>query len=114
MTITPYLTFDGTGAEALAFYAEVLDGEIAFTQRFDQMPDQSMVPEGAGSRLAHGRMTYGDGQVLMISDTMGQEPFAGHNGFSLQLSFDDIEDARRIFDTLADEGEVTMPFGPTF
>jgi PhnB protein len=45
---------------------------------------------------------------------MGQDmqDFSGRKGYSVTISADSADEARRIFDALSDGGTVQMPFGP--
>lgn len=114
MKMCPYLTFDGTARAALTFYAEILNGELAEVMRFDEMPgSETKFDADIGARLAHGQVRFG-GQLIMVSDTMGTEPFAGHSGFNIQTNWDTFEAAEAAFAKLSQDGTVTMPFAPTF
>ncbi|WP_425074394.1 VOC family protein [Sagittula sp. S175] len=116
MKLNLYLTFDGTAAEAMTFYQSVLGGDLTIL-RFGEMPDNSMVPEGAGDRVANAQLTL-ENLTLMASDTMGDNNmghvFQGHHGFDLQVALDDVDKGRAIFDALSEGGEVLMPYAPTF
>ena len=114
MQLNPYLNFDGNGKEALAYYADVFDGEVLVAMTFGEMPgEHAFVNDSNRDRLAHGTVRFGD-RVLFASDTGGQAPHKGFEGVTLQLSFDTVEEGQAIFDRLAAEGSVTMPFAPTF
>lgn len=114
MKIEPYLFFNGRCEEALAFYREALGANVTMMMRFSESPEQCDTPLPAGweQKIMHAAMTIG-GTVVMASDGMGQEglQFAG---FSLSLSLNDEETAKRLFDQLSKEGQVNMPLGPTF
>lgn len=114
MQMCPYLTFDGTALDAITFYADVLNGELAEVMRFDQMPGaEGKYSAEVGARLVHGQVRFG-GQVIMVSDTMGQDPFEGHHGFTIQTNWDTVTEAEAAFAKLSKGGTVSMPFGPTF
>lgn len=113
MDLNPYLTFDGNLEEAFAFYAEVLGGEIVVMQRFADMPGSESLPEAARGRVMHAELKLGD-RKLMGSDTMGQDPWAPPASVHLQTGWEDVETARKVFNRLAEGGEVVMPFAKTF
>ncbi|MEO9863995.1 MAG: VOC family protein [Yoonia sp.] len=114
MKMCPYLTFDGTARDALTLYARALGGELAEVQRFDEMPEsEGKFPPEVGARLAHGQVRFG-GQVIMVSDTMGNDPFPGHHGFNIQTIWNTLEEAKTAFEILSEGGEVIMPLAPTF
>jgi PhnB protein len=110
----PYLTFDGTAAEALAFYAKVLGGEIAFSQTFGESPMRDEIPAEYHGRIMHATVMLPDGP-LMASDAGPWAPFEGPmQSCSLSLPFQDLAEARRVFQALSDGGRITMPLEPTF
>lgn len=112
MQITPYLMFDGQCEAAFAFYARLLGGEVTELSRFGDMPGNGELPDDARGRVLHARLQV-RGQTFMGSD---HPPEGGERpaGFALALGIDDLDDARRVFDALAEGGVVRMPFAPTF
>lgn len=112
MSLTPYLTFDGTCAEALGFYAEVFGGAAEIVQTVAQSPMADQFPEDSQDKVMHGEMRIGD-RVIMGSDSL-MGPYEAPAGFSIQVGFTDAERAKRVFDRLARHGEVRMPFAATF
>lgn len=111
---TPYLTFDGTAAEALAFYAKVLGGEILFSQTFGESPMRDEIPAEFHGRIMHATVKLPDGP-LMASDSGPWAPVSGPmQSCSLSLAFEDLGKARRVFEALGEGGTVTMPLQPTF
>ncbi len=124
MQFTPYLNFDGNCAEAMAFYAQLFDGQIVFQTSFGDMPaSEGMppLPEAAKQRLMHAHLQIG-AQSLMASDTMPAGPAADMCGGGYQkpqgmwvsIGVDSAAEGQRVFDALAQGGAVTMPFAPTF
>ena len=110
----PYLTFDGTTAEAFAFYAKVLGGKLEFSQTFGESPMKDEIPAEFHDRVMHATLTLPDGP-LMASDTGPWAPFEGPmRSCGLSLSFDDVDKGRQVFEALAEGGTVTMPFEKTF
>ena len=114
MEITPYIAFDGNGHEALAWYCEALGAEQVLAMRFGDMPgEHDWINDGNRDRLAHGEIRL-KGQKIYASDTPGFEPHKGFEGITLQVALQDETEAQTLFDALAAEGEVRMPFEPTF
>jgi PhnB protein len=114
MKLCPYLTFDGNAHDVIAFYAAALNGTLVEVMRFDEMPgSESDFPPEIGARLAHAQVHIGD-QVIMVSDTMGNAPFKGHHGFSIQMDWKTIEEAEAAFNNISEGGTVELPFGKTF
>lgn len=126
MQFAPYLNFDGNCAEAMAFYAKLFGGQIVFQSTFGEVPpDAGMppLPESAKSRLMHAQLQV-DAQSLMASDTLpalpGQDPEACGGGYRkpqglwVSIGVETEAEGKRIFDGLAEGGQVTMPFARTF
>lgn len=115
MKITPNLMFDTNAREAFAAYAEILGADRLDLITFADMPDAPVGPEWQ-DKIAHAWLQIGD-QAIMGSDSPpgvcaeGQDtgPVPG----SVALHFDDADRAARIFDRLAENGVVQMPFAPT-
>ncbi|WP_293449985.1 VOC family protein [Planktotalea sp.] len=112
MKVTPYLTFGGNCAQALAFYAEVLGGEITMTMLFKEMSEEKM-PDEMGSQIAHMTLDLGEGQLLFGSDTFEPESYNGVEGAALHVSRDSMDAAQVLFDKLRDGGSITIPLEKT-
>ena len=121
MQFTPYLNFDGNCAEAFAFYARLFNGTIVHQGTYGEMPaSEGMppLPAAAKDRIIHVHLQIAE-QSLMGSDAMpgadascgGFEPV---QGFSVSIQAADVPEGKRLFDALAEGGQVTMPFAPTF
>lgn len=120
MKLSTYLFLDGRAGEALDFYAAALGATVEASMRFSDSPDpvpaEYLPPSGPDS-IMHASLLV-DGQRLMLSDGAcpGVEDgrHAGLGGFSLTAAYAAESDARRVFNALADGGEVLMALGPTF
>ena len=112
MIINPYLTFNGTCAEAFERYAEIFGAQITFMQKFSDAPMGESMPAGSADRVMHARIEF-ENAVLMASDahTPGEVVYSG---ISVQMSIATVGEAKRVFDALAEGGEIGMPFGSTF
>ncbi len=112
--LQPYLMFNGRCEEAAEFYRQALGAEKTMMMRFNEMPasEDAHVAPDSGHKIMHMSLQIGDTTVMM-SDGMndGQPKF---EGFSLSLTTENDTEARRLFDLLAEGGEVCMPMGPTF
>src|SRR3546814_8910063 len=113
-TISTYLVFDGNCAEAMRFYERTLGGKIEMMMTHGEVPAADRHPSQDDSRIVHARLAGTDGMVLLASDSMAGEPYAGMRNFSLSLNYPTVTKAKKIFDALADGGEIRMPFGKTF
>jgi len=112
-TMQAYLNFNGNAAEALAFYAQCLDGKVVFSMTFAESPMAAQTPESHKNRLMHATLEA-QGQQIMASDLPPNFPFEGFKGFSLSVQGKTVEDGKKRFDALAAGGQVTMPYGETF
>ena len=114
MQSQPYLFFNGRCEEAAEFYRQTLGAEVTQMMRFSEMPageDAHVAPE-LTDKIMHMSLQIGD-TTVMASDGMsvGEPKF---EGFSLTLNVDSDAEAKRLFDLLAEGGEVHMPLAPMF
>ena len=115
MKVQPYLFFDGRCEEAIEFYKRALGAEVLMLMRFNESPDPpppGMVPPGSENKIMHSCMRIGETEV-MASDghCMGKAAF---QGVSLSVSASSEAEADRLFNALAEGGQVQMPIGKTF
>ena len=107
-----YLFFDGECKAAFKFYEQCLGGIIDGMMTYGDAPMSEEIPSEQRDRIMHANLTVG-GMVLMGSDTL-PDGFKKPQGFSVNLQFDDRVEAERIFQKLAEDGTVKMPFQETF
>lgn len=112
MKLNPYLSFDGRCREAFEFYEKTLGGKIAFIQTVGDSPMASEMPPDSHGRVMHVTLQIGD-QVLQGADAMGG-PYSAPAGFSVAVHFDDAAEGERVFNALARNGQVQMPYQATF
>jgi PhnB protein len=107
MAPVPYLFFKGSCEEAVRRYAAV------FGSPEPQIMYARDAPEGETSGIPdavmHAALRVGDGW-LYASDYSKAEAMAGS---SIALTFPDVTQSRRIFDALAEGGQVEMDLTPT-
>lgn len=126
MQFIPYLNFDGTCAEAMAFYAKLFGGQIVYQGTFGEMPaspGMPPLPNAAKQRIMHAHLQVG-AQAIMASDTMpsapGQDPATCGGGYHkpqgmwVSIGVDSFAEGQRVFDGLAQGGQVSMPYAATF
>jgi PhnB protein len=107
-----YIFFDGNCADAMRFYHRTLGGELQKMMTYEESPDPQQCPPGSAGRIMHACLVL-DGRMLMASDS----PAGMHKpmgGFALALNYPTADEARRIFDQLAEGGSVMMPMARTF
>jgi PhnB protein len=108
-----YLMFDGDCAQAMRFYQSTLGGDMETMMTFADSPMSDKLPPGSGERIIHARLRLDD-RFLMASDTIPGMPYDGMKGFSLSLNYPSIPQAQKIFDALAEGGQVNMAMQKTF
>lgn len=111
--LNAYLSFDGNCADAMKFYASVLDAKLEALIIYGQTPDASQMPPGNGDRVMHAYLVHPD-FVLMAGDSMAGEPYECVRGIMLTLTYPTAAEAERVFEALAKGGQVQMPLGETF
>lgn len=115
MKIQPYLFFDGRCEEAIEFYREALGAELIMLLRFKDSPEPpsaGMCAPGSENKVMHSSFRIGE-TIVMASDgrNSGKPTF---QGFSLSLDAKDAADAQRLFNALANGGQIQMPLSKTF
>jgi PhnB protein len=113
MKINPYLIFNGDCKAAFTFYAESLKGNIEAMMTFGETPAAEHVPKDLHNLIIHTRLAVGD-QAIMGSDTTPDRPVEEMSGCSVSLNVDSIAEAERVFNALAEDGEVQMSLEQTF
>jgi PhnB protein len=111
MKVQSYLCFEGRTEEALKFYEKAIGAKVDMLMRFKEAPE-GMCSPGTEDKVMHAAFTVGETQV-MASDGRMQPP-AKFSGISLALSAKDPAEAKKLFDALADGGQVQMPLTKTF
>lgn len=112
MPTLPYIHFQGTCAQALAFYAEVFGGTGLQMMRYAEGPGAPAAWQ-ASDRIMHGQVTIRDG-TLMASDYPPGIEGDPQKGFSVMQSAPDPATARAVFDRLAEGGTVIDAMRETF
>ena len=110
MTLTTYINFKGTCAEAFEFYARHLGGTVSMMMRQGQVP----VPGGVGpdwaDKVLNASLQIG-GTTLMGADVPTAEPM---RSAYLTITFDTVAEAQTAYDALSEGGEIFMPLHAEF
>lgn len=113
MKMNTYVNFPGNCREALQFYEKHLGGKIVMMTTFADAPDRSGMPPGLEMNgVMHARMDIG-GTTLMASDGPKERVQPMRSAY-LTLSLDSDAETERIYNALADGGEVFMALAETF
>jgi PhnB protein len=110
--VQPYLCFEGRCEEALEFYKKAIGAEVLMLMRFKDSPDPGMCGGGSLDKVLHSSVRIGS-SVIMASDgrCTGKSSF---EGITLSLSAPTEAEAERLFNALAEGGQVQMPLAKTF
>ena len=112
--IEPYLFFQGRCDEAIKFYQKALGAELQFMMRYKESPEPAppgMIPANWGDKIMHSSLKIGQ-TVVMASDGCGEG--GTFEGFSLSISVNTEDEAKKIFTALSEGGKVSMPLTKTF
>ena len=112
MAFRPYLFFGRNCRDAFTRYQEVFGGELTLITMTD-VPDQQDVPPENADLIMHAALMAGD-DVLMGSDDPMAETFGPVQGMMVSYDAADAAEAKRVFDALAEGGNVTQALEPTF
>ena len=112
MQINPYITFNGQCQAAFKFYEQVLGGKIMSQMTWGEMPGADQFPKEMHQLIMHTSLSVGD-QTLMGADAP-PDRYQSPKGMNVSIHVKDKAEAERIFNALAEGGNVTMPFSQTF
>ncbi|MBW6505859.1 MAG: VOC family protein [Rhodobacteraceae bacterium] len=109
MPFMPYIHFQGTCAEAMAFYADLFGATDLQMMRYSDAPGAEAAPS---DRVMHAQFSAAGG-VLMASDF---PPGSGdaQAGMSVMATPATFDEGKRIHDALVKGGAEIVPFGPSF
>lgn len=112
MRLNAHLNFNGQCAEAYKFYEQQLGAKTLFSLTYGASPMAGQFPAEYADKIMHATLEIGE-TMVMGSDTppgLYQPP----NGFCVALNFEDVAEAERVFNALAENGKVNMPLQQTF
>ena len=112
MRWNPHLTFNGQCEAAFKFYEKCLGGTIVMMMSNGDSPMAEQTQLDWHSKILHATFTLDD-QIITGGDEP-QESYERPQGFSILLNLAAAEEAERIFEMLAEKGEVQMPVQETF
>lgn len=112
MAFHPYLFFGGNCREAFTRYQEIFGGDLVLMPIKD-MPADEPVPAAQAELIMHAALTFDD-NLLMASDDPTTETFGPVQGMQVNYAVADVDEAKRVFEALAEGGTVTLAIGETF
>lgn len=115
-TVNPYLYFGGNCEEAFTFYKSVFKSEFKYLGRYSDVPeaDRKLFSDHE-DKIMHISLPISGETVLMGSDNaqLFQQNVSLTN-FSLSVNTDKKEEADRLFQGLAEGGQIKLPMNETF
>ena len=112
MQLNPYMNFNGQCEAAFRFYEQVLGGEITFKMTWGEMPGADQFPSETHKLIMHSTLNVAD-QILMGADSP-PDRYKQPTGMNVSIHLKDKAEGERIFNALAENGNVTMAFQQTF
>jgi PhnB protein len=112
MRWNPHLSFNGQCEAAFKFYEKCLGGTIVMMMSYGDSPMAERTPPDWRDKILHASFALGD-QILTGGDAP-QASYQKPQGFSILLNVAAAEEADRVFEMLAEQGEVQMPLTETF
>jgi PhnB protein len=112
MHVQPYLDFNGRCDEALEFYKTAVGAEVATLMRWKDSPDKSMCTAENADKVMHSQFQIGDSTIMASDGRCTGKP--NFHGVALTISANTEAEADKLFNALAEGGQVTMPLAKTF
>jgi len=113
MQINAYLSFDGQCEAAFQLYEQVFGGKIEGVFRYEGTPIEGQVPPEWRQKIMHITLGVGQSQIMGADAQPGQSSGPAKR-FCMSINLKDTEEAKRIFNGLAEGGQIQMPLAPTF
>lgn len=109
--VTPYLYFNGTCEEALAFYSEALDGSVRESQTYG---DAGVDAAQDSKRIIHAQLEV-NGHLLMFSDIPNDDDSLSQNhNIYIVIEFETEDKVNEVYNIFKEDGQVQMELGKTF
>lgn len=110
-SMNPYLTFAGNCREALNFYKEVFGGEVSALQTYGE---GGMAQDEKNKDAVLHSEFRAPNLFFMAADDVRGFVVRTDNNISLMVDCDSAPEQDRIFNKLAEGGNVTLPLADTF
>jgi len=112
MKVHTYLNFDGRCEAAIKFYEEAIGAKLMFKMTWGESPMAKDMPAEAQKLIMHSTLAVGDSH-LMCADAP-PDHYQKPAGMSVSLNVTNREEGERIFNALAKNGTIAMPYQKTF
>jgi PhnB protein len=111
MKLYTQLNFGGNCEEAFRYYEKLLGARITMMMKASELPPEIKAP-GSLEAVIHARLEVAG--VELIGNDVPPQYFKPIRSSYLYLAADSADDAERIYASLAEGGEVSMPIAETF
>lgn len=112
MTLSGHLSFNGQCEAAFRCYQRILGGEITTLLSFGASPLGDQMPADWQARILHANLQLG--ALCLLGSDAFPDAYQRPQGFAVTLGIAEPAEASRVFEALADGGQVQMPFQATF
>ena len=114
MQINAYLNFEGNCEEAFQLYEKLLGGKIEGIFRYAESPMAGDVPPEFGNKIMHITMSVEHNQIMGSDAPPHMSDPTPAKRFCMSIGLKDEEQAKRLFNGLAEGGSIQMPLQSTF
>ena len=112
MRVSPHLCFDGRCRSAFVAYQKILGGTIQTMLTYGESPMAAQVDPHLHDRILHATLQFGD--IELTGTDVLPANYSKPQGFFVTLTIEGPAQANQIFASLAEDGEVGLPFQRTF
>jgi len=114
MKISPYISFNGNCADAVAFYEKVFNVKAEIMRYKDAPKDRGYeVQASTENFVMHAQFELG-GEIIMFADMPPEYAVKNGTNIAIMAEFDKIEIAKSAFEALKEGGKVDMEMQETF
>jgi PhnB protein len=112
MRVSPHLCFAGSCRAAFTAYHSILGGSLVTMLTYGESPMAGRVAPELHSQIIHATLRVGDLELTGVD--IPPSEYRTPQGFFVTITVDDVAEAQRIFNALAEEGQVILGFKSTF
>jgi PhnB protein len=112
MQLNPHLIFGGECEAAFKFYEQCLGGKIQAMMTWGDSPMADQVPSEWRDKIIHATLIVGE--TALGGGDAPPDRYEAPRGFAVTIQLEDPTEGERIFNALAENGTVQMPFQQTF
>ncbi len=115
-TVNPYIYFNGNCEAAFNFYSAVFRTEITYMERYKNAPNAHRhLFKEADEKIMHATLPISTETCLMGADnSAAYNQSIEYSNFSLIINADSKEETDRLFNELAEDGEIKVALNMTF